>query len=99
FRSWRKIIPTSSEEKPDLPVVDEGDNLELIKVHSDQKFTQPPPRYNEASLIKTLEKLEIGRPSTYAPTISTIQERNYVEKNEGRFNPTSVGIAVNDFLV
>ncbi len=99
FDGWRKIIPTSSEEKPDLPVVDEGDNLELIKVHSDQKFTQPPPRYNEASLIKTLEKLEIGRPSTYAPTISTIQERNYVEKNEGRFNPTSVGIAVNDFLV
>ncbi len=71
----------------------------MIKVSSDQKFTEPPARFNEASLIKTLEKLEIGRPSTYAPIISTIQFRNYVEKKEGRFYPTPVGVAVNDFLI
>ena len=73
--------------------------LEKIKVLSEQKFTQPPPRFNEASIIKTLEKLGIGRPSTYAPTISTIQVRQYVEKDEGKFRPTSLGIAVNDFIV
>ncbi|MBU0570033.1 topoisomerase DNA-binding C4 zinc finger domain-containing protein, partial [Patescibacteria group bacterium] len=72
--------------------------LQLIKVLSDQKFTQPPARFNEASLIKMLEQLGIGRPSTYAPTISTIQYRNYVEKEEGRFKPTSIGLTVNDFL-
>ena len=83
-----------------LPDVKEGDPLKLIKVNPVQKFTQPPPRYNEASLIKTLEKLGIGRPSTYAPIISTIQIRNYVEKNESKqFVPTPIGIAVNDFLV
>ncbi len=66
---------------------------------SEQKFTQPPARYNDASLIKTLEEKGIGRPSTYAPIISTIIERLYVEKVEKRFQPTSLGIAVNDFLV
>lgn len=82
-----------------LPEVAKDEKLELVKTWGDQKFTQPPARYNEASLIKTLEKLGIGRPSTYAPTISTIQIRNYVEKNEGKFAPTTVGIAVNDFLI
>ena len=74
--------------------------MDLIKVESFQKFTLPPARYNEASLIKTLEKLGIGRPSTYAPTINTIQVRTYVEKNESKqFMPTTVGTAVNDFLM
>jgi DNA topoisomerase-1 len=82
-----------------LPEVKKDEALDLIKVISEQKFTQPPPRYGEASLVKTLEKLGIGRPSTYAPIISTIQVRNYVEKTEGRFHPTNVGIAVNDFLI
>jgi DNA topoisomerase-1 len=82
-----------------LPDVVKGEDLDLIKVLSEQKFTQPPARYSEASLIKTLEKLGIGRPSTYAPTITTIQIRNYVEKMERRFHPTKVGIAVNDFLI
>jgi DNA topoisomerase I len=71
----------------------------LVKVNPFQKFTLPPPRYNEASLIKTLEEYGIGRPSTYAPIISTIQDRMYVEKNENKFSPTPLGIAVNDFLM
>jgi DNA topoisomerase-1 len=101
FDGWRRIIPAKldAEGAVVLPEVSKGDGLELVKNWSEQKFTQPPARFNEASLIKTLEKLGIGRPSTYAPTISTIQIRNYVEKEEGKFFPTSVGIAVNDFLI
>jgi len=81
-----------------LPELEQGEKLQLIKVLSEQKFTQPPDRYTESTLIKTLEKLGIGRPSTYAPTISTIQNRCYVEKQEGKFHPTQVGIAVTQFL-
>src|SRR3990167_7049438 len=99
FDGWRKVIPLSKDEEPELPLVEKDEALDLIKVISEQKFTQPPPRYNEASLIKTLEKLGIGRPSTYAPTITTIQIRYYVEKIEGKFQPTPIGVAVNDFLV
>lgn len=101
FEGWRKVIPSKLD--PDssvkLPEVSKDESPTLKKAWGDQKFTQPPARYNEASLIKTLEKLGIGRPSTYAPTISTIQLRNYVEKNQGKFSPTSVGEAVNDFLI
>lgn len=103
FDGWRKIIPakkTGEEELAILPEVGKDEALNLIKTWGDQKFTLPPARYNEASLIKTLEKLGIGRPSTYAPTISTIQVRGYVEKNENKqFVPTPVGISVNDFLI
>ena len=106
FEGWRAVYGggkseqvKSEEGEQTLPDVEKGDSLEKIKVLSEQKFTQPPARYNEASLIKTLEKLGIGRPSTYAPTISTIQDRQYINKDEGKFVPTSVGIAVNDFLM
>ncbi len=102
YDGWRKVIPaskSSDEVVVMLPQVEENEPLNLIKVNGLQKFTEPPPRYNEASLIKTLEKLGIGRPSTYAPTISTIQVRNYVEKEDGKFKPTNVGVAVNDFLI
>ncbi|OGM18590.1 DNA topoisomerase I [Candidatus Woesebacteria bacterium RIFCSPHIGHO2_01_FULL_38_10] len=99
FDGWRKVIPLSKYEEPGLPMVGKDEALDLVKVLSEQKFTEPPPRYNEASLIKTLEKLGIGRPSTYAPTISTIQVRQYVEKDEGKFKPTPVGLTVNDFLI
>jgi len=81
-----------------LPKLDQGDLLELIKVLIEQKFTQPPARYTEASLIKILEEKGIGRPSTYAPILSTIQGRQYVEKVEKKLQPTSVGITVTDFL-
>jgi DNA topoisomerase-1 len=100
FKGWKAAYRyTSSKEDNILPEVVKDESLQLIKVHSDQKFTQPPPYFNEASLIKTLEKLGIGRPSTYAPIISTIQLRKYVEKDEGKFVATSVGKAVNDFLI
>ena len=81
-----------------LPQVTSGEILPLIKVESTQKFTQPPARYSEAGLIKELEKRGIGRPSTYAAIISTIQDRGYVTKEEKRFHPTAVGIAVVEFL-
>jgi len=90
-----------------LPALTEGERLRLVEqaeqtvpgVTSKQHFTQPPPRYNEALLIKELEEKGIGRPSTYATIISTIQERKYVEKVEGRFLPTETGRTVNDFLM
>ncbi len=102
FDGWRRVVPRSSESEvgsTELPEVVKNELLQLIKVDSYQKFTEPPARYNEASLIKTLEKLGIGRPSTYAPIISTIQVRQYVEKKEEKFFPTPVGVAVNDFLI
>ncbi|MFC1625177.1 type I DNA topoisomerase [Patescibacteria group bacterium] len=99
FEGWRKVFNGLDTTKQQLPEVKVNDPLDLVKVFPVQKFTQPPDRYSEATLIKTLEALGIGRPSTYAPTISTIQIRNYVEKEEGRFIPTNVGIAVNDFLI
>ena len=102
FDGWRKVLPAgkvAEEVAIILPQVTKGEPLHLIKVNSAQKFTEPAARFNEASLIKTLEKLGIGRPSTYAPIISTIQVRNYVEKKEGKFYPTPVGVAVNDFLM
>jgi DNA topoisomerase-1 len=100
FDGWRKVLPAKSgdEEAQVLPEVQKDDPLKKIKVDPQQKFTQPPARYNEASLIKTLEKLGIGRPSTYAPIISTIKKRQYVEKDEGKFKPTPIGVAVNEFL-
>ncbi|HZH48677.1 MAG TPA: type I DNA topoisomerase [Nitrospira sp.] len=90
-----------------LPELSEGERLRLVEqpeqsipgVTSKQHFTQPPPRYNEALLIKELEEKGIGRPSTYAAIISTIQDRKYVEKVEGRFLPTETGRTVNDFLL
>lgn len=75
-----------------------GEFLDLIETFANQKFTQPPARYSESSLIKALEQRGIGRPSTYAPTISTIQDRRYIEKIERKFHPTSIGMAVTEFL-
>ncbi len=101
FEGWRKVYGRNLGEEGEvqLPNVVENEILDLIKVNSSQMFTQPPARFTEATLVKTLEKLGIGRPSTYAPTLSTIQDRQYVEKIEGKFHATNLGIAVNDFLV
>jgi len=99
FDGFLKIYPMKYEEK-ELPQLKEEEILELIKLVNSQHFTQPPPRYTEATLIKTLEENGIGRPSTYAPTLSVIQERNYIEKDEQKkFRPTEIGIVVNDLLV
>ena len=99
FNGFLKIYPTKFEEK-ELPELKEKETLELLRLAPTQHFTEPPARYTEASLIKTLEKYGIGRPSTYAPTIATIQTRNYVSKNDQkRFFPTEIGLVVNDVLV
>ncbi|MDE0683587.1 MAG: type I DNA topoisomerase [Candidatus Poribacteria bacterium] len=89
----------SSEENVTLPVLKEGDTLNLRKLQPKQHFTQPPPRYNEATLVKMLEAQEIGRPSTYASILSTIQDRGYVNKERGRLLPTDVGRLVNHLLI
>ncbi len=99
FDGFLKIYPLKYEEK-ELPNLNEKEILDLIKLKPEQHFTQPPARYTEAALIKELEANEIGRPSTYAPIISTIQDRNYVQKNEDkRFAPTEIGIMVDELLV
>jgi DNA topoisomerase-1 len=99
FDGFLKVYNIKYKEN-ELPFLEVNEILELIKLIPSQHFTQPLPRYNEASLIKVLEENGIGRPSTYAPILSTIQERNYVEKNEQkRFQPTEIGIIVNDILV
>lgn len=99
FDGFLKIYPVKFEEV-NLPPIKEGEALDLINLNPEQHFTKPPARYNEASLVKTLELHDIGRPSTYAPTISTIQDRNYAIKDRNRyFHPTEIGIVVNDMLV
>ena len=99
FDGFLKVYPIEFEEQK-LPPLKEKEILELVKLIPTQRFTQPPQKYTEASLIKELEKHGIGRPSTYAPILSTIQERNYVKKDEKkRFYPTAVGFVVNDLLV
>jgi len=99
FPGFLKIWPAAVSENI-LPEMHEGDILGLKEVLPTQHFTQPPARYSDASLVKTLEEYGIGRPSTYAPIISTIQERGYVERDERRmFKPTSAGKLVNDLLV
>lgn len=100
FDGWLKVSPKWQLFKgQELPKLSQNDNLELVKVKPEQKFTQPPLRYTEASLIKVLEEKGIGRPSTYAPIISTIQDRNYVEKKEQKLWPTVIGKAVTEFLL
>lgn len=97
FDGFLRIWPIKLEEK-ELPALKKSDPLELLFVSPNQHFTEPPPRYNEASLIKILEKFGIGRPSTYAPTLSVIEGRNYVEKIDKRFQPTEIGTLVNKVI-
>ncbi len=88
------------EENVKIPVgIAEGQQQELIRLIPEQHFTQPPPRFSEASLVQALEENGIGRPSTYAPTISTIQQRGYVERVDKRLIPTDTGLQVNDLMV
>ena len=87
------------EVKHRLPVVTEGEHLRFKSLAPLQHFTEPPPRYNEATLVKRLEADGVGRPSTYASILSTIQEREYVKKEGGRFTPTELGMVVTDLLI
>lgn len=107
FKGFLTVYEEARDEdtKPDtsegvlLPEVVEGEQLDLVRLRPQQHFTQPPPRYTEATLVKTLEDNDIGRPSTYAPIISTIQQRGYVERSEKRLYPTELGEIVNELLV
>jgi DNA topoisomerase-1 len=97
-------LSENEEEEPEakpskLPELNEGDVLKLKELLPKQHFTQPPPRFSEASLVKALEEKGIGRPSTYAPTISTVQQRGYVQKEGRALQPTELGLQVNDQLV
>ena len=98
FPGFLKLYPDSIKESL-LPEIAENDPLTAHEIKPEQHTTEPPARYTEATLVKELEELGIGRPSTYAPTMSTIQARNYVEKEERRFAPTEMGTLVNDVLV
>ena len=107
FDGFLKVYQEGRDEKTEedeeaertLPRVEKGETLDLKKITPEQHFTEPPPRYTEATLVKALEEQGIGRPSTYAAIMSTIQEREYVEKLEGRFHPTVLGKTVNDLLI
>jgi DNA topoisomerase-1 len=98
FDGFLRVYKTKFKEE-EIPPLEKGEILKLLKLNPLQHFTQPPSRYTEATLVKALEKEGIGRPSTYAPTISTIQNRNYIEKDENRkFKPTDIGELVNKVL-
>ncbi len=100
FAGWRAAWPSKDrEEEPDLPDLAEGEPVEDRGLRGERHETQPPPRFTEASLVKTLEKEGIGRPSTYAAIISTIVDRSYVNKERTRFRPTGLGEVVTDLLV
>ncbi len=98
FDGYTKVYNFSEREDKILPSIEKGDILNIENILPDQHFTQPPARYTEASLVKTLEELGIGRPSTYAPTIATILNREYVEKQGTSLCPTELGIIVTDIL-
>jgi len=97
FDGWMKLFPAGGDTI--LPEVKEGQTLAYLDLNAAQKFTQPPARYNDASLVKELEKRGIGRPSTYASIISVIEDRGYVERDAKRFVATAIGLTVSDFLV
>lgn len=98
FDGYTKIYNFYDREDRILPEISEGDDLKVNGIFPEQHFTQPPARYTEASLVKTLEELGIGRPSTYAPTIATILNREYVEKNGSSLQPTELGTLVTEIL-
>ena len=109
FNGFRAVYEEGKDEKAEmledeelkhrLPAVAEGETLKLRRLHPEQHFTEPPPRFNEATLVKALEEKGIGRPSTYANILSVIQNRAYVNKQQGRFYPTELGMVVCDMLV
>jgi DNA topoisomerase I len=115
FPGWQAAYGQVAEERPEtekdkddddtetqsgvLPPLAEGDRLELKALRPEQKFTQPPPRFTEATLVKELEENGIGRPSTYASIIGVLQDRDYANKVEGKFKPTALGLIITDLLI
>jgi DNA topoisomerase-1 len=107
FAGFLKVYEEGREEEDtpeegeglQLPPLEKGEALDLVRLLPKQHFTQPPPRYTDASLIRALEEYGIGRPSTYAPTLSTLLQRHYVERDAKKLIPTEIGFTVNDLLV
>src|SRR5271170_2637011 len=107
FKGFLKVYEEGKDQKDDedeelkhkLPLVTEGEELKFRSLEPEQHFTEPPPRYTEATLVKKLEADGVGRPSTYASILSTIQEREYVTKDGGKFKPTELGMVVTDLLL
>jgi len=106
FAGFRQVYEEARDDDKEevfgtnpLPTLAESDPLQLRELFPEQHFTEPPPRYTDATLVKALEEKGIGRPSTYAPTMSTIQDRGYVEKEGRALKPTDLGLVVNDLLV
>jgi DNA topoisomerase-1 len=108
FRGFLKVYEEARDEdergeeerkREEIPPLTPGELLDLVQLLPAQHFTQPPPRYSEATLVRALEEHGVGRPSTYAPILSTIQQRWYVQRRDGRLYPTEVGIVANDLLV
>jgi DNA topoisomerase I len=107
FNGYLRVYEEGKDQKDEedeelrhkLPVVAEGETLKFREIKPEQHFTEPPPRYNEATLVKKLEADGVGRPSTYASILSTIQEREYVVKEGGKFTPTELGMVVTDLLL
>jgi DNA topoisomerase-1 len=99
FDGYLVLYPKPKKEENVLPKAQAGEEMKLLELETKQNFTQPPPRYTEGSLVKELEARGIGRPSTYAPIIATIQGRDYVIKEKGKFIPTEIGLYLSDYLV
>ena len=99
FDGFERVWEREVDDDSGIPELTAGEVVDMLEITSEQHFTQPPPRYTEASLIKELEERGIGRPSTYAPTIDTIEKRGYVKVIERRLHPTPLGKAVTEFLV
>src|SRR4029079_2788970 len=107
FEGFLKVYEEGKDQKDEddedlkhkLPVVAEGETLRFKEILPEQHFTEPPPRYNDATLVKKLEADGVGRPSTYASILSTIQDREYVKKEGGKFIPTELGMVVTDLLL
>ena len=95
---YQEGTDNAEEEEPILPGLSEGEMLHLVRLEDKQHFTEPPPRYSEATLVRALEENGIGRPSTYAPIIETIRKRDYVILENKRFHPTQLGFVVVDVL-
>jgi DNA topoisomerase-1 len=99
YRAGQDDEEVVDEDRQPLPELAAGDLLDLVRLIPEQHFTQPPPRFTEATLVKALEERGVGRPSTYAPIMGTIQDRGYIERDGRRLKPTPLGITVNDVLV
>lgn len=99
YREGRDDDEVDEIDRDALPLLEQGEHLNLEQLIPEQHFTQPPPRFSEATLVKSLEENGIGRPSTYAPTIATLAARNYVSTEQRRLIPTELGFVINDILV